>query len=545
MIQADQISLFDGRDNSPLVEKEETQNLISSTVVSTPSTLRFSSYTHELYFQDIDEYGLEKTWDALCEFLLSADKIPVILSEENIGGLYEKGLEYQDKNRKKSSGQYFTPDDVALVMSEWLFESAGENVCDVACGTGKLILTYLSFIGREAAVSLISSGKVFLYDIDPIALKICVTSIMLRYGADTASHLNVVCRDFLDREVLLPKNAKVIANPPYASFSEVKDSWERTAVVSESREHYAAFMEKVFSLSVSTVIISPYSFISGKKFFSLRKMMSNFSGFIVSFDNVPGNIFNGKKKGIFNSNTSNSVRAAITVLKKNGDENGFCLTPLIRFKSIEREQLLRCDVLERFLNPRVQKVDEKNREFYKCDKRLDPIFQKWREKSGKTLGDYIRKDGVFNLCVPNTCRYFTCAGAAALNRSGQHRLSFDDEDVFNFIYCVMNSSFAYWYWRMYDGGITYSKGLLLSLPVFFEELSDDDKAFFRATAEEMIRKSDGFIVKKKNVGSQENIKFPREYRDRINRRLLSVLDVSEDERIFDIVHSNMALEVNV
>lgn len=54
------------------------------------------------------------------------------------------------------------------------------------------------------------------------------------------------------------------------------------------------FMEKIIQQSVSSVIITPYSFIGGTKYYALRKTMNHYHGFIVVFDNVPGNIFKGK-----------------------------------------------------------------------------------------------------------------------------------------------------------------------------------------------------------------------------------------------------------
>jgi hypothetical protein len=110
---------------------------------------------------------------------------------------------------------------------------------------------------------------------------------------------------------------------------------------------------------------------------------------------------------------------------------------------------------------------------------------------------------------------------------------------------MVNSSFAYWFWRLYDGGITYPLGLVLKMPLFYDSLSVEDKMFFRDVGREMVDKANDFIVTKTNVGIQENIKFPRMYRDRLNRRLLDVIGVADNEKIFDIVHSNMALEVNV
>jgi len=83
------------------------------------------------------------------------------------------------------------------------------------------------------------------------------------------------------------------------------------------------------------------------------------------------------------------------------------------------------------------------------------------------------------------------------------------------------------------------------MPVFLELLTEEDYTFFENLANEMILNSEKFIIKKNNVGTQENIKFPRQYRDKINKRIFKILNINEDEKILDLVHSNMALEVNV
>ena len=122
--------------------------------------------------------------------------------------------------------------------------------------------------------------------------------------------------------------------------------------------------------------------------------------------------------------------------------------------------------------------------------------------------------------------------------------SFRSADERAYFYCLANSSFAYWHWRLYDGGITYSRGLIEALPVFYDICSDEDKAFFRRMEEEMTLREKEFIIKKNNVGVQENIKFPREFRDRINKRFLEILGRNENAEVFDILHSNKALEEN-
>ena len=41
-------------------------------------------------------------------------------------------------------------------------------------------------------------------------------------------------------------------------------------------------MEKIIKQSVASVIITPYSYIGSTKFYSLRKFMNNYNGFVVS-----------------------------------------------------------------------------------------------------------------------------------------------------------------------------------------------------------------------------------------------------------------------
>lgn len=506
---------------------------------------RYNNYDATKYQNDINQIGLKQTWQNIIHYVLNNETKNEFLHWNNFAELYEIGLALQDKQAKKESGQYYTPDDVALVMSDWFNSQVGDNICDVACGTGKLILTYLDLIGKENAINIIRAGKLYLYDLDDIALDICKTILLLKYGKELEPFIHAIHCDFLSKNIVLPENCKVISNPPYAAVNTINSDWNKTDLVLNTKELYSMFMEKIITQSKSSVIITPYSFIGGNKFYSLRKIMNNYNGFIVSFDNVPGNIFCGRKHGIFNTNTSNSVRATITVVENKDNFKGFKTTPLIRFKNEERKKLLRTEVLETFINNEYQIVSKEKPMYYKCAKELNDIWKTWQEKSDRCLGDYVSHYGQNIISMPNTCRYFTTASNGLMNRNGQIVLNIDDKDVFNYVYCLINSSFAYWYWRLFDGGITYPRGLLLNMPVFYDKLSEEDKQFFRELATEMIENSKKYIVTKNNVGVQENIKYPREFRDKINKRFLNILGLNIDEKIFDIVHSNMALEVNV
>ena len=507
-----------------------------------PTIERLHKYSLEEYVNDVETVGLEKTWDQICQFVIDLKgNVPEFLNIKNFGELYEIGLATQDKLLKKKSGQYYTPDDVAEVMGRWLEKCEGTNVCDVGRGTGKLILTYLDLIGYDATRELISKGNLYLYDLDHVALKICKTTLALKYGLDIADSIHDIYCDFLDKSIVLLDDAKVISNPPYAKIENIQDSWSRTDVLEDTRELYSCFMEKILSQARSTVIITPFSFISGAKFESLRKeMCEDGGGFIVAFDNVPGNIFCGRKHGIFNTNTANSVRAAITVVDSKLKNTGYRVSPLIRFKNEERRNLLKCDVLEKTLPHDRQIVDDTNPTFKKIESGLNDVYKCWVSKSQKQLKDLItEKETEYLLDIPNTCRYFTVASARKLSRTGSITLNVENETEFYFLYCFINSSFAYWWWRILDGGITYPIGLLNEMPVPYNLLSEADKGFFSSVAKEMISKESSFIVTKKNAGvDQENIKFPESYRKMINDRLLKMLGFDFDTNIFKTVHAN-------
>ena len=501
-------------------------------------------YSQEQYVKDINTYGLDVTWENIIEKIKSPTDEFGIISVKNFGQLYEIGLAHIDKENKKEQGQYFTPHDVAILLSKYLEKIDGENVCDVCCGTGSLILSYFEVIGEEKTKKLIKNKKIYLYDKDPLALNICKFTIGILYGNE--ENLNCICGDFLDKSITLPENCKVISNPPYFKITDVKSTWDKTNVLKDSKEFYSVIIEKIISNSQSSVIISPYSFLGGDKFYSLRKLMSNYNGKLISFDNVPGNIFAGKKHGVFNTNTSNSVRATITIVENKENIKGFRCSGLIRFKNTERETLLDVDALERFIGTQYQTIDEKNKKFIKCFPELEDIYRKW-EKHSKPLKSYIKTKDAVSICIPNSCRYFTVASYKDLDRSGKHYINLKDNDATKIIYCFLNSSFAYWHWRLYDGGILYNKSLLESLPIIdIDKISEDNKKRLLSIADEMKSIEEKSLSYKKNAGKmQENIKFPTKYRVEINNIMLETLGFTCDSSVFDIIHSNTANTISV
>lgn len=498
-----------------------------------------AKYIMENYLSDIGEKGLKETWHSILSKTLEKNFDSELFVIDNYGELYEIGLEYENKISKKEMGKYYTPRDVALLMSKWLETLEGQNVCDVGCGVGNLILAYLETIGEDRAYSLINEGNLYLYDIDEVALEICKYSIAIKYGKELLSKITVKHCDFLSKKIKLPKNSKVISNPPYYKILNIGDDWNITKVVEDSKELYSCFIEKIIMQSDSSVIITPYSFIGSGKFYSLRQVMNNYNGFVVSFDNVPGNIFNGRKHGVFNSNKGNSVRAAITVVENRAGEKGFRFSPLIRFKTDERAKMLNNKYLESLISKRNQLVDSRRKAYYKCHIELLDVLDKWETISDQKMGNIISTKDGYEIYIPTTCRYFTVGSKRNLNRDGKRIVHVADKEKYNYVYCMLNSTFAYWYWRLYDGGINCPLTIINSIPVFYNKLTKEQKDEINNIAEEMQKNESEYLTYKMNAGKkQENIKFPVEYRNRINKLFLEVLGINESVSIFDRVHSS-------
>lgn len=504
----------------------------------------------------IDSVGYDNFWDIYINAYLSRIRpdfqLPIngfdidiesnLFSYDNIGDLYEIALEHNNQISKKELGQYYTPKDVCRFMAKKLLsEYKNEyNLADVCCGTGNLIIEVLKQLGEHEVRSLIYSKKLYLYDLDPIAIKLAVMKIGIMFAEknDYKSYLkitqsiNVSVGNFLSESVKLPNGCYVISNPPYGRLSSKIELWSQCST-GNTKDLYSVFIEKISQQAQRSVIITPQSFLGGAKFSTLRFAMArNGGGEIYSFDNVPSPLFCGRKKGVFNSNTSNSVRAAITLIDKN--KHGFRLSPMIRFKSEERIKLF--SDIESLLG---EKIYTQPYVWTKIPKTLEELVDAMNALPYK-VSDFIEKDKTkqdekLRLTIPQTPRYFISATSRDLNRTSKILIYAKDEASFYKLYLLINSSFSYLWWRIYDGGITLGKSTLLSLPV--PDIDDDEK--LNNMVKTYIGLEDSFLVNKLNAGkNNENVKFPPKYRSKLNQYLLNYFGLEGKSEQLLSIHSN-------
>ena len=466
----------------------------------------------------LDENGIELTWKSILKTLIvSLDKkFSYILNDEffqeaqvldtnyikdlsvgEIGVLYEYSLAYVNPESRKESGQYFTPDDIAQLMTNYVADFKDGVWIDPCSGVGNLSYWLIS-IAKDPEKFLLKN--MLVTDRDKLALQIARTIFTLSFQKKNKNLFFDIEEKFINIDFLkddLPKFDYAILNPPYLSVKE--DSNFETA---KCGDLFVYFLERIIKNSKGFISITPQTFTNGKKYNPLRKLLlDNFEGLkIFCFDNVPDNVFKGIKFGSKNSNTANSTRAAIIVANKKGS---YQITPLMRWKSEERKSfLLR-------VNDFLCDVNLKENIFPKVHPELQECYNSVSKYN--TMQSLLsKKETNFVLYVPNTPRYFLSATKRKLNRSGVKKLFFNNIDDMNYCYLLLNSSFSYWWWRVMDGGMSIGDTTMATLPM--PNFEPD-----QILIEELEKSEQENKVEKLNAGNlNENIKHPQELVEKLN-----------------------------
>jgi hypothetical protein len=484
----------------------------------------------------IVRFGLRKTWLSILAtnlqsrgdlaYIFETDSFAdaEILEDDLIGGLsigeisvlYEYSHAFQDADSRKTNGQFFTPDDVATFMAGFAVRFPRGRWLDPCSGIGNL--TWHLVAAQEDPESFLAE-KMVLSDRDELALLIAKTLLTAGFQKRRKRLFhdigkNFIAFDFLsvadsggdmlsldgDQLAKIPEHDFVIVNPPYLALRS-RDVRFETA---RSSDLYAYFLENIIKSSKGFISITPQSFTNAQKFAELRALMlRNFSDLtILNFDNIPGNIFKGIKFGSRNTNTANSIRAAIVIALPGAGVPR--ITSLFRWRGVERERMFR--EVERFAS----KVPLTAEYFPKVSLVFEDLF---RALDGlPTLADLAQKKPTdFPLFVPSAPRYFIPALKTGVQRTSQRVLYFRTSEDRDRAYLLINSSLMYWWWRVRDGGMTLSQETLLSLPMPGFEVDLDLVASLEQS--ESTNK-----VYKQNAGAaQENVKHPVELLARLNR----------------------------
>lgn len=427
----------------------------------------------------LTQYGLKETWYSLLYNLSKDERIEHnnniaenFLEEKSfyeISDLYEYSLSFVDKLNKKQNGQYYTSRDVCVMMAKQSLEFQNGIWCDPCCGIGNLSYELLNLHPE-----MIHTMQFF--DIDETALFVCrfLLSRFFNVDMDEIKHNFHNCSFLENNDVSYDY---IIMNPPYNG-----------KIVGE--DLYITFMKKACE-NKGFISVTPQGFTNSinKSAIELKDKINSFSHYkIYCFDNIPGCLFCGRKKGIFNTNGANSVRAAITVC--NNFNNEKLITPLMRWKNDERKKLF--EQLDNNLTEsiydgkKIYKLFKETAIFLNGDRKIEDLFSK--EKT-----EYI-------LYIPSTPRYYITASKRFLNRSSYHELYFNNINDLNTAYLIINSALMYWWWKISDGGMTLSAETIKNLK--FNSIDINMSLVHKLEEEENT-----CLVSKINAGkANENIK---------------------------------------
>lgn len=206
---------------------------------------------------------------------------------------------------------------------------------------------------------------------------------------------------------------------------------------------------------------------------------------------------------------------------------------MIRFKAEERKNMFA--QLDNLLGDFVYN-DECA--WTKVPKTLEPLVGELK-KTTLTVADLVeastaKQNQELKITIPSTPRYFISGSRRNLSRSSKIELYAKDKISFDRLYIIINSTFSYLWWRIYDGGITLSKQTLMTMPVPdipMENLED--------LVKEGLAMEERCLVNKVNAGrNNENIKFPEEYRHKVNACVLSTIHLEDIEDTLFSIHSN-------
>ena len=224
---------------SGYVSLSDSPELLSQVIETITSDM---AHNNALY----DSFSSDEIHIALTELNALVARWDILMDGDIVGYIYQ---ELQSFSKKKSKGQYFTPDDIV----EYLTSTSLGMVCshgphprvlDPACGSGQFLISLYRQILRNGTISQSEWGPrdiikncLYGFDIDPVAVKIARFNLMKISGC-SCDDLNIYTVDFLYRDDLNFFNSNglnikydlIIGNPPWRSrfTSEEKKYYRRS-----------------------------------------------------------------------------------------------------------------------------------------------------------------------------------------------------------------------------------------------------------------------------------------------------------------------------
>lgn len=214
-----------------------------------------------------------------------------LLEEDLLGFIYQ--LDLKEGNKSKS-GSYYTPPKIAKKMVSEL-DNSFSTFLDPCCGSGQFILS---------AAEIIGPTKVYGYDIDPIAVKICKWNLLIKFPYDEFIP-NIENKNFLTEKKDIQWDF-IATNPPWGAKYSKKEKQiiDNNFAENFGYESASLFISKCIKAKgrVRSFLL-PESLLYRTRHSKLRKM--DFNNHYISSVNLYGAIFSGVQSPVFSISFNN------------------------------------------------------------------------------------------------------------------------------------------------------------------------------------------------------------------------------------------------
>ena len=241
-------------------------------------------------------------------------------SIDAFGDAYEYLMTMYASNAGKSGGEFFTPQEVSILLNKIAISSKKKNlrVYDPACGSGSLLLQSVKLMGVNAISGLYGQ------EINITSYNLCRINMFLH---DVSyNKFQIACGDTLTDPCFMPQSERekfdvIVSNPPYGISWEGSDNqilinderYEKAGVLApKSKADFAFIMHSLFYLSetgTAAIVCFPGIMYRGGAEAKIREYLID-NNYIDCVILLPSNLFFGT-----------SISACIMVLKKNKQDN--------------------------------------------------------------------------------------------------------------------------------------------------------------------------------------------------------------------------------
>lgn len=230
---------------------------------------------------------------------------PAILNQESgcsaLHSSFEEAVGAWDSGARKDLGAFYTPEPMARVLADFALgaSASGEiNLCDPACGTGRLLLAACDLLAARMCKSLperealqLAAQCLFGVDVDARALEACRISIFQRTGVWLGDS-QLLCADALslDFHTTFPEVFArggfdaVVANPPYGSAVSkrlptdaigLRKRFHELGGTSDKSSYFASLACRIVNSTGRVALVMPRAFLCASAARHLRENPPN------------------------------------------------------------------------------------------------------------------------------------------------------------------------------------------------------------------------------------------------------------------------------